>query len=917
MLKGKNAKKLCKKNANFALCVCIVGQLNDMHLHHLDEAMKIIHSIHQWCLSFCQMVSAVVFAHWRMSIALAIGWCGLSMLDVPLLQAQPSKVGTSTVVSPSLPQTTAHSIDSFKIRLLQAPQQPLIDSLKRLLTQALPDTIRVQILNRLAWLHRTFDIQQALFLGGESLHLAELIQYHAGWAQVANYLGVFQRNIGEYAQSMQMFYLAKELAEKHQLPKELGYAYNNIGDVYRLEENYVEAIDHIKKAEEIFRRLGDKQGMAYSQMRLGEIYQANAQYPEALARFDQALSLRQALKDYSQMMAVYLRIAQVYRSQKRYAEIEKILAALSSLSKITNDASLEVSVLNTVAVVSLDVGQYDRAIAAAGASLKNAQRLDLKQMVEQATDVLAKACAAKGQYKEAYAYQQLYTTTQSQLRSQEMQQSIANARIKYEINKRQIQLEKEQTSRRAAVIAGTAISVLLLVIMTLVLLNAQRQRKANTLLRETNTRITEQQRLLEQQAMNIDEANIVLEEQNLSLLHAKDQAEAANRAKTQFLANMSHELRTPMNAILGFTEVLSELNHDEVQQAYLKKIQTSGRVLMDILNDILELARSEAGTVQPEREPVLLVQLIQDVCAVLQTKAREKELEFAIIVAPSVPEIVLLDGIRLKHVLHHLVNNAIKFTEEGEVCVTVTASEQILIHNQNTSVTLTISIQDTGIGIAPAQHEHIFEPFFQQDTSDTRQYGGTGLGLTIVKRLLTIIGGSVQVESELGGGSTFTVTLPNVVLANPEMIETMLAGDDVHSSNVVALDHISSDKPQIQPQREPYAASDYQQADTQHTTQMTNSDRHWLCSPECYRELHETFVIQWHVVAATMNNLDVEAFAGHLADAAVRHQAPDIAQYAHTLRLAAESFRLTEMNMLFQEFPHRVNAAEVRAETAA
>jgi len=909
--------------------------------------MRIVHSICQWCVSFRQMAYAVAFAPLSASAALLMVWSmvgvvfGASVLSSMLssimpqrlqaqpiqgLQPQPNRVPTSTTTVLSTSPTTAYSIDSFKLRTFHVPQQSLIDSLRHLLRQALPDTTRVQVMNRLAWLYRTFDVQQALLLGSESLRLAESLRYYAGWAQVANYLGVFQRNIGEYAQAMQMFYLAKHLAEEHNLPKELGYAYNNIGDVYRLEENYVEAIAHIKKAEEIFRRLGDKQGMAYSHMRLGELYQHNAHYAEALEEFDHALRLRQELKDYGQTLAVYLRIAQVYRSQKRYTEIEKILATLSSLSTTTNDASLEVSVLNTIAIGALELGQHDRAIAVALQSLRKAQRLDLKQMIEQATEVLAKAFAAKGQYKEAYTYQQMFIETQSQLRSQEMRQSIANARTKYEINKRQIELEREQTNRRVAVMAGTAISVLLLVIIILVLLNSQRQRKANTLLRETNARLIEQQHLAEQQALSIDEANIVLEEQNLSLAYAKEQAEAANRAKTQFLANMSHELRTPMNTILGFTEVLLELSNDEVQQAYLKKIQISGRMLTDILNDILELARSETTrAAQPELEPESITQLVHDTCAALQTQAQEKDLAFAITIEPSVPEMLLIDGIRLKHVLHHLVSNAIKFTEEGEVSVTVSASESVLASSQNASVALTISVRDTGIGIAPAHHEHIFEPFFQQDTSDTRQYGGTGLGLTIVKRLLATMGGSVRVESALGDGSTFTVTLPEVLLATPATIETALDGQ-TNSPHQASFHPVISHTESHGFQTQTYDNHDNhdnhdihptplgQQPPSRwyhHAAQTSSTGEHWHCSPECYRELHETLLIQWKSIAGTMNNLDVEVFAGHVADAAARHQVPDIAQYAHKLRLAAESFRLTEMNTLFQEFPHRVSAAQV------
>lgn len=248
---------------------------------------------------------------------------------------------------------------------------------------------------------------------------------------------------------------------------------------------------------------------------------------------------------------------------------------------------------------------------------------------------------------------------------------------------------------------------------------------------------------------------------------AKEQAESANKAKSEFLANMSHEIRTPMNAIIGFASLLEERVTDPEDKEYTSIIVDNGKTLLKLINDVLDLSKVEAGKILLKNKPTRIREIVKEIEDLFFLTLHQKNLKFNTSISNNISEYYLIDETRLRQVLVNIVGNAIKFTEKGEISLTIESTSDIKdpIHH------LIIKIADTGIGIPREQIKQVFAPFVQVDTSMQQSTTGTGLGLSITKRLVELMGGIITLDSKVGVGSTFTLELYNIEVCNNEQID--------------------------------------------------------------------------------------------------------------------------------------------------
>lgn len=309
-------------------------------------------------------------------------------------------------------------------------------------------------------------------------------------------------------------------------------------------------------------------------------------------------------------------------------------------------------------------------------------------------------------------------------------------------------------------------------------------------LQAANLRVVKQKEYLQEQAEELQSINEALEEQKKEILSEREEAERArkeaersNQAKSTFLATMSHEIRTPMNGVIGMTALLGDTALTEEQRQYTDIIRISSESLLTIINDILDFSKIESGVVELDEQDFNLRKCIEEVMDLFADKAEQKGIDLIYQIGCEVPAQIIGDRQRLRQVLINLIGNAFKFTDHGEVFLDVKLKSQ-----ENDSPILSFQIKDTGIGIPKEKFPSLFKAFSQVDSSTTRKYDGTGLGLVISQRLVTLMGGNIEVESEVGIGSTFSFTIKSKASKNPLLHYIVQSSGEIKGKRILVVD---------------------------------------------------------------------------------------------------------------------------------
>lgn len=356
----------------------------------------------------------------------------------------------------------------------------------------------------------------------------------------------------------------------------------------------------------------------------------------------------------------------------------------------------------------------------------------------------------------------------------------------------------------------------------------------------------------------------------------KEKAEHADRAKSEFLAMISHEIRTPMNAILGFGELLSESVSTPRERHFATAILSSGNALLSLINDILDLSKVEAGKLQIQAEPVVIAKFAENLETLFFPRAQEKNLTLSVIVEPDTPPVLMFDSLRLRQVVINLAGNAIKFTHQGSVSISIAT----LRDASGAIGKLRVRVSDTGIGISEAHISQIFRPFYQIDSLQSRQFQGTGLGLSISMKLTEAMGGEITAESRVHEGSQFSVTIPTRIGQGeiPEPDPAAIAAE--------ALEHPTANGNRLPTPAEATPPADFRQ----------------LCNS--LDELRHTV---WPDLVRLIPAQGTINFSNQLTELAGKHECPILANHASELLESALIMDFAESERLLKDFPQLIN----------
>ncbi len=691
-----------------------------------------------------------------------------------------------------------------------------IDSLRNaLLSHSKADTNRVILSLKLSKEFFAINIDSTLKYAEIANNLSNELNYVEGAAKAQNILGACYYMKSNFTKAIE--YFKKSLRKNEILGNKRGLSdtYNNIGAIYKIESNYPKALEYFQKSLTIEKKLNNTEGIAGSYGNIGIVYDILEEYPTALKYYLNALKSYQKAHDstgisdiyhnmgidyFSQKMYSkaleyfkksndiykklknnrgiawsYLNMGKVYRVQKKYNKAKKYFTHSLALSVKTGNKSLEAKNYVELSLLYLDLNKPQTANNYADKAYRIAKTTGDTELLRDVLGILSSSYAKLGLYKKAYTYHVKYKNLNDSVFNNDNIRKFTKLEYQYKYEKEK-EAEKLNQKKKDEILAKeikfqTTIKYILItsliiafIIILLFIWLYRDKKKANDLLIQKNKEILQQQDLISKQNMEIKKHSEELlehkrnleetvQKRTAELQKAKEKAEESDKLKSAFLNNVSHEFRTPMNGIIGFSAFLTEPNlSPDIQEEYASLVNQSCKQLLHVVNDTVEISKVHSHQTEVTKSVVNIVDVINNTIDNFSDFVEQKSLtiRFQNSIGKSNSEIVT-DGYKIERIIWHLIDNAIKFSYSGQITVSLTTTDK----NQ-----LKFTVEDTGIGIPDELQEIVFDPYRQVETGNAKRFGGVGVGLSLTKAYVTMLGGSITLKSASGKGTAISVLLP-------------------------------------------------------------------------------------------------------------------------------------------------------------
>lgn len=699
-----------------------------------------------------------------------------------------------------------------------------IDSLQKIYPTVKSDSLRIRILKDIAWeylnnrgnavlakkhidsfssISKKNNIPWGISMADYQYAVLERQQgnYSEALAHIDNYLnfdqtqkepfatanGLYQKaiildNLGNYDESLKIYYDILKIYEEHEDPYSIATTLNALGEILKKTGKMDQAMQSYQKALGIFNTLGDKTEIANCLFNIGDTHMMQKEYDLAVQYFNEALVLDQETDSEWGIAFDYEALGKVYGHQKKYQQaLEYHKKALALREKLGQQLELSMS-YTQIGNIYLEMGDYEQAKENSTAAITIAEDIGARAQLQENYKILAAAYERTGNFKEALIYKDRFIAIKDSLFNEAKSRQIEELQVRFETEKNQdaitslqkdaqinaLRLGQQKTLRN--IIIGIAVAALLFFWFAF---NRYKQgQRAKQAEEEKKRAVLEERKRTE------------IEKQRVAELQKID------KLKDEFLANTSHELRTPLVGIVGLTESLQDGVAGKLPKEALENLEmiaNSGKRLSHLVNDIMDFSKLKNQDLVLSTAPVDLYAVSNIVLRLSQPMLKDKQLKLINSIPKNVP-LVVADENRLQQIMHNLVGNAIKFTEKGYISLFAEVKEGLV----------SISVSDTGIGIPQDKIDTIFNSFEQGDGSIQREYGGTGLGLSVAKQLVELHSGTLTASSEKGKGSIFTFTLPISDKTRKELkLKTKQPLNTVQSLSGTAPPILSKERPKL------------------------------------------------------------------------------------------------------------------------